>query len=104
MTKPNAKEAEIAEWLASQQEAMLSLLGDAVNIDSGSYDKAGVDAIGDLFIDFFSPFTCASTIRGQTRSPWFSWAIAIPFSPRAKQGGARFALRTAVRMVPAWST
>jgi glutamate carboxypeptidase len=54
MTKLNAKEAEITEWLASQQEAMLSLLGDAVNIDSGSYDKAGVDAVGDLFIDFFS--------------------------------------------------
>jgi glutamate carboxypeptidase len=54
MTKLNAKEAEITEWLASQQEAMLSLLGDAVNIDSGSYDKAGVDTVGDLFIDFFA--------------------------------------------------
>ena len=54
MTKLNAKEAEITKWLAAQQEAMLSLLGDAVNIDSGSYDKAGVDAVGDLFIDFFA--------------------------------------------------
>jgi glutamate carboxypeptidase len=54
MTKLNAKEAEITEWLAAQQEAMLSLLGDAVNIDSGSYDKAGVDAVGDLFINFFA--------------------------------------------------
>jgi glutamate carboxypeptidase len=54
MTKLNAKEAEITEWLASQQPAMLSLLRDAVDIDSGSYDKAGVDAVGDLFIDFFA--------------------------------------------------
>jgi glutamate carboxypeptidase len=46
-------EANMANWLASQKEAMLALLRDAVNIDSGSYDKAGVDAVGQLFIDFF---------------------------------------------------
>ena len=33
---------------------MLALLREAVNIDSGSYDKAGVDAVGQLFIDFFA--------------------------------------------------
>ncbi len=46
-------EGEITGWLASQHDAMLALLRDAVNTDSGSYDKAGVDAVGQLFIDFF---------------------------------------------------
>jgi len=53
MTKPASHAAKIADWLASQQDAMLALLRDAVNTDSGSYDKAGVDAVGQLFIDFF---------------------------------------------------
>ncbi len=64
---------------------MLALLRDAVNTDSGSYDKAGVDAVGQLFIDFFAeqglvttreahersamPSTSASTTRAPTRSP-----------------------------------
>jgi glutamate carboxypeptidase len=39
-------ESEILEWLGSQKGAMLALLEDIVNIDGGSYDKAGVDAVG----------------------------------------------------------
>ena len=39
-------EGEILEWLGGQQGAMLALLEDIVNIDGGSYDKAGVDAVG----------------------------------------------------------
>ncbi|MEA2936420.1 MAG: glutamate carboxypeptidase [Variibacter sp.] len=39
-------ESEILEWLGAQQGAMLSLLEEIVNIDGGSYDKAGVDAVG----------------------------------------------------------
>lgn len=53
MARLAAQEAKIAEWLTSQKEAMLALLRDAVNIDGGSYDKAGVDAVGQRFIDFF---------------------------------------------------
>jgi glutamate carboxypeptidase len=44
----------ITRWLGEQQEAMVRLLADLVNIDSGSYDKAGVDAVGDRLIRFFS--------------------------------------------------
>ena len=54
MTKLDPQEAQITDWLASQQEAMLALLREVVNTDSGSYDKAGVDAVGARFIDFFS--------------------------------------------------
>ena len=45
---------QIRSWLSSQREAMLSLLERVVNIDSGSYDKAGVDAVGEVFEDFFT--------------------------------------------------
>jgi glutamate carboxypeptidase len=46
-------EAKITEWLGAQKEAMLALLAEVVNVDSGSHDKAGVDAVGRRFIDFF---------------------------------------------------
>ncbi|WP_424629418.1 M20 family metallopeptidase [Bradyrhizobium sp. SYSU BS000235] len=44
---------EVCFWLASQQDAMLAMMEKVVNIDSGSYDKAGVDAVGEVFADFF---------------------------------------------------
>ena len=47
-------EALIVEWLASQRQAMIDLLRDVVNIDSGSYDKAGVDAVGERFQQHFA--------------------------------------------------
>ena len=39
-------EKAVVEWLGGQKGAMLSLLEDIVNIDGGSYDKTGVDAVG----------------------------------------------------------
>jgi len=54
MTGVAAQEARIAEWLGTQKEAMLALLADLVNIDSGSYDKAGVDAVGRRLMAFFA--------------------------------------------------
>jgi glutamate carboxypeptidase len=46
MTALTEKEAAVLDWLAGQRVAMLELVGSLVNIDSGSYDKAGVDAVG----------------------------------------------------------
>ena len=49
--KPSAAGGDskaICDWLASQRAAMLDLLQRLVNQDSGSYDKAGVDAAGDI--------------------------------------------------------
>jgi acetylornithine deacetylase/succinyl-diaminopimelate desuccinylase-like protein len=40
------QERSILEWLAAQRPAMLALLEELVNTDSGSYDKHGVDAVG----------------------------------------------------------
>ncbi len=47
-------EADICGWLVGQRQAMLGLLEEVVNIDSGSYDKAGVDKVGDRFIQHFT--------------------------------------------------
>ena len=43
----------IIDWLNAQQENMLSLLADLVNIDSNSFDKAGVDKVADSLRVFF---------------------------------------------------
>ena len=51
---PASTEAQITEWIASQKQSMIDLLRDAVNIDSGSYDKAGVDAVGARFEQHFA--------------------------------------------------
>jgi glutamate carboxypeptidase len=47
-------EAAILDWLGGQKQTMLELLETVVNIDSGSYDKTGVDAVGAEFIRFFT--------------------------------------------------
>src|SRR5438270_5173409 len=48
-SEPMSVEAKTAiiEHLGRQHQAMVSLLADLVNIDSGSYNKRGVDAVGD---------------------------------------------------------
>jgi glutamate carboxypeptidase len=47
-------DTQITDWLASQRQAMIDLLRDVVNIDSGSYDKEGVDAVGARFAQHFA--------------------------------------------------
>jgi len=39
-------ETQITAWLATQQQAMIDLLRETVDIDSGSYNKPGIDAVG----------------------------------------------------------
>jgi glutamate carboxypeptidase len=48
----NGSEGKILEWLGGQRDAMLALLAALVNTDGGSYDKAGVDAVGGHIRDF----------------------------------------------------
>src|SRR5689334_15897099 len=47
-------EKVILDWLAQQYDAMVALLAETVNIDSGSYNKKGVDAVGRMFRDRLS--------------------------------------------------
>jgi glutamate carboxypeptidase len=56
-------EATITGWLAAQQEAMLALLAEAVSIDSGSYDKPGVDAVGQRFVRFFQEHGLVTSVE-----------------------------------------
>jgi glutamate carboxypeptidase len=63
MTKMVPQESAIIEWLASQKEAMLALLRETVNIDSGSYDKVGVDSVGALLVRFFGEHGLNTTIE-----------------------------------------
>jgi glutamate carboxypeptidase len=53
MAKLTPKEAQITDWLAAQKDAMIGLLAELVNTDSGSYDKAGVEAVGERLVRFF---------------------------------------------------
>jgi glutamate carboxypeptidase len=47
-------ERRLCDWLADRREAMIVLLAEVVNIDSGSSDKAGVDAVGERFRRFLA--------------------------------------------------
>ena len=53
---PASTEAQVTEWIASQKESMIDLLREVVNIDSGSYDKPGVDAVGARFEQHFAAY------------------------------------------------
>jgi glutamate carboxypeptidase len=53
MAKLSPNEAKLTGWLSAQKDAMLELIGELVNIDSGSYDKAGVEAVGRRLVRFF---------------------------------------------------
>lgn len=68
-------EAQLTGWLAAQQQAMVDLLREMVDIDSGSYHKPGIDAVGAVLERFF-------TAHG----------IALERLPQAKHGDCLRAL------------
>jgi glutamate carboxypeptidase len=47
-------ERQLTDWLAEQHDAMVKLLAELVNTDSGSYDKEGVDAAGEVLKRYFT--------------------------------------------------
>jgi glutamate carboxypeptidase len=61
MTAPDA-ERLVLDWLATQRPAMLALLETLVNTDGGSYDKAGVDAVGGHIRAFLEAHGIASDV------------------------------------------
>jgi glutamate carboxypeptidase len=54
MTDRQTTEHAILDWLDQQRPAMTDLLEKLVNIDSGSYNKAGVDAVGQAIEEWFA--------------------------------------------------
>ncbi len=57
----------VLDWLATQEGAMLALLEEVVNLDSGSYDKEGVDRVGERFERFFAEHGIAAERRPRER-------------------------------------
>ena len=47
-------ESNVTAWLATQREAMTDLLRRLVDLDSGSYNKPGIDAVGGVIEDFLT--------------------------------------------------
>ena len=62
MTTLSETEAQVLDWLAAQGGAMLDFVRTLVDIDSGSYDKAGVDAVGARVLQFLSARGIASSV------------------------------------------
>jgi glutamate carboxypeptidase len=62
-----ADEQQVLGWLGEQKDAMVRLLAEAVNIDSGSYDKRGVDAVGACFERFFVAHDIATSTMTSER-------------------------------------
>lgn len=54
MTALSETEQRIFAWLDEAREAMVELLAEIVAIDSGSHDKAGVDAVGAVLCRFLA--------------------------------------------------
>lgn len=52
MSKAGLSQA-VVSWLAAHEAEMVALLGDLVNVDSGTYNKAGVDAAGEVLQRFW---------------------------------------------------
>jgi glutamate carboxypeptidase len=60
-------ERQVLDWLAAQQPAMVALLETLVNTDSGSYDKAGVDAVGSHIRNFLRGYGIATDVTPDVR-------------------------------------
>jgi glutamate carboxypeptidase len=59
-------EQRILDWLAANKGAMLDALREMVDTDGGSYDKAGVDAVGAQVARFMAAHDIpVETVRGQ---------------------------------------
>lgn len=60
-------EATITRWLAGQEGAMRTLLRRLVEIDSNSYDKPGVDAVGAEIVRFLAQHGIAVETKPQAK-------------------------------------
>jgi len=86
MTKPTKDEQQILDWLTGQRGAMLALLETLVNTDSGSYDKAGVDAVGAHIRAFLDSQGIVSEIAPDTK---FGDAVSATVGHDSNRGSNR---------------
>jgi glutamate carboxypeptidase len=62
MAALTAAERKVIDWIAGERAAILGLIETLVNTDSGSFDKAGVDAAGARIRDFLQARDIASDV------------------------------------------
>jgi glutamate carboxypeptidase len=82
----NGSEQQILDWLGGQRDAMLALLQTLVNTDSGSYDKAGVDAAGAHIRKFLGEHSIATEV---TSDQTFGDAISATVGQHSPPFGNR---------------
>jgi len=81
---PTQTETAITAWLATQRDAMVAALREMVDTDGGSYDKAGVDAVGAQIARFLSGHGIpVETIPGAR----FGDCVRATIGPAAAPGG-----------------
>src|SRR5580698_10869581 len=80
-------EPKITAWLATQQDAMVALLREMVDLDSGSYNKPGIDAVGAAVRRFLTSQGIETTTIAQQKHGDCLRA-AIPWDgPQGNAGG-----------------
>lgn len=80
-------ESQITAWLATQQDAMVALLREMVDIDSGSYNKPGIDAVGAVVQRFMATHDIpVETLRQQKHGDCLR--ASVPWDgPQGNAGG-----------------
>src|SRR6201995_1692365 len=84
-------ERQITEWLATQQEAMVALLREMVDIDSGSYNKPGIDAVGAVVQRFMAANNIPVEIAKQQKHG-DTVRAAVPWDGPAGNAGGNIVL------------
>ena len=80
-------ETQITTWLDTQRDAMVALLREMVDIDSGSYNKPGIDAVGDVVQRFMAAHAIpVEIVRQQKHGDCLR--AAVPWDgPQGNAGG-----------------
>jgi glutamate carboxypeptidase len=83
--------SQITAWLATQHDAMVALLRDMVDIDSGSYNKPGIDAVGAVVQRFMAEHGIpVETVRQQKHGDCLR--AAVPWDGPAGNAGGNIVL------------
>jgi glutamate carboxypeptidase len=84
-------EPQITAWLATQQDAMIALLRDMVDIDSGSYNKPGIDAVGAVVQRFMTAQGIPTQVT-QQQNHGDTVRAAVPWDGPAGNAGGNVVL------------
>jgi glutamate carboxypeptidase len=84
-------ESQITDWLAGQQDAMVAMLREMVDTDSGSYNKPGIDAVGAVVQRFMAGLDIPiETLRQQKHGDCLR--ASVPWDGPAGNSGGHIVL------------